>query len=177
MDRTEEVYEFRPIGEGPFLRYANGEWIHDDGEYDLAFVSTSRARAYGVQMPYYKNILWKLCIGMNWSANVRKHPKGNAWHYQLKPRCRSWGKPWDRDKSPNEIAYRSAMHKTYDIHSCANGSGPEFEVGDEYIRSGKIRVAGTKAAVAWPKIFKCMHCGDVDYLAIDPRFKKTKEPA
>lgn len=35
------IYEFRPDPErfkGKVLRYSNGDWKVDDGEYDLAFI-------------------------------------------------------------------------------------------------------------------------------------------
>jgi len=52
------VYEFRPHPDwsGPFLRYAEGAWIADDGEHDLAFAAPDNFMAYGVDLPYYENI-------------------------------------------------------------------------------------------------------------------------
>lgn len=50
-----ETIVFRPLTELPILRYANGQWLPDDGETpDLAFVSPDKPLAFYVNMPYVK---------------------------------------------------------------------------------------------------------------------------
>ena len=46
---------FEHKGQG-LLRYAEGKWIPDDGEPDIAFVEG--VFAYGVSLPYSTNVLW-----------------------------------------------------------------------------------------------------------------------
>jgi len=41
-----ETYLFRPLeGSGPWLRYAGGLWLPDDGEFDLLQGARRQARA------------------------------------------------------------------------------------------------------------------------------------
>jgi len=161
-----QTYEFRPIKQYmDCLRYADGNWIPDDGEYDLAFVGKDDGFPMGIyfHLPYYTNIIWSWCKKGNWRANVIKHPRGNAWHYMLRPGKKTWGNSWARDMHPNIIAENKAMDKCCSMYSCANGIGGEFEINDPYIKNGLVRNKETKEVLVFPKIFKCMYCGNIDW--------------
>lgn len=160
------VYEFRPIKVlEDCMRYNGGKFIPDDGKYDLAFFGRHMGE-YGypealyVEISYSPNILWSW-DGGNWARHEPKHPNGNAWHYMLREEETKWGKDWERHKHPNEIAGRKAMDACSTKYSCANGGGPEFHIGDSYIKAGLVRRVDTKEIVKFPKVFKCMYCGEI----------------
>lgn len=164
------VYEFRPTAKhslGTVLRYANGAWVPDDGEWDLAFVSYGMGAPLGlyVDVPYQRNILWK-GLTTSWQGHVAEHPNGNPWHYMLREGETTWGGPWHKDNHPNERAGREAMNKCCSINRCANGRGPKFEIGDPYIALGLLRNADTKQLVEQPRHLSCMYCGDAWALAL-----------
>lgn len=154
------VYEFRPLPEdiqyGDLYRYAGGKWIPDDGEYDLAF--SIRAMHYYVDLPFHKNIIWSW-VTKHWSSYEPKHPNGNAWHYALREGETEWGGAWNKEKHRNTIASRSSSTFTCKRMRCANGRGPEFKIGDPYIKAGLVRRADTKEVVVFPEKPKCMYCG------------------
>lgn len=154
------VYEFRPHPDwrGPFFRYADGAWLPDDGEHDLAFAAPDSCMAYSVDLPYYENILWGWYV-VHWSDHVREHPRGNAWHYALRDGATTWGDHWGRNGHPNTIACRAAMDYVASRRSCANGRGPEFHLYDPVISLGLLRVRDTKEVVVPPKEPVCMYCG------------------
>lgn len=160
------IYEFRPDkidGAKNLLRYNGGNWINDDGEYDLAFISKERGFTFYVQVPYQKNQAWSWCKNMIWTAFVNKHPRGNAWHYMSKDGGNDvWGN-WDRNNHPNEIAAREASNKCCEIFSYANGRSVEFNVSNETINSGLLRIVDTKEIIKPPKIFKCCYYGNHDW--------------
>lgn len=160
-----EVYEFRPLVLGRYLRYNSGKWTESDGsEFDLAFVGLSdTCMAWYFDIEHRENILWKWVLNGKWNAFVENHPRGNAWHYMLKSGTKDWGEQVRDNKHPNYIAGREAMDKCCSIYSCANGRGPEFEIGDEYISRGLLRNAETKRVVKFPKTFHCMYCGKHDW--------------
>lgn len=159
------VYEFRPlprhIGE-TLLRFADGQWIADDGEYDIAFVSYGLGPAFGlgIDLPYQKNIIWSGLTG-HWTARDHDHPRNNPWHYMLRDGETEWGGAWhERDVHPNMLARRKAMDHCCAINRCANGRGPRFEIGDPYIAAGLVRVRDTREVVTFPERPQCMYCGD-----------------
>lgn len=159
------TYEFRPLKAGGYLRYAEGLWIPDDGQYDLAFVNKDIGNPifYYVNMPYYDNLSWKWVAGGNWRAYIAKHPNGNAWHYMLhNPENKSWGKAWKRDFHPNVIASERGRNKCCELHyGGANGGGVEFNILDPYIGAGVVRIKATQEIVKPPKHFVCMYCGEI----------------
>lgn len=163
------VYEFRPLKEGNYKRYAGGQWIDDDGKYDLAFVELDRCMVYYVSVPYHKNIRWSWCTNGNWRAFVKNHPRGNAWHYMLVEGQAEWGGDWNRNCHPNEKAGREAMSFCSSRKSCANGRGAEFHINDPYIKAGLLREIKTKKKVKFPKIFNCMYCGELDWQKIEAK--------
>lgn len=157
------IYEFRPLELLiDMMRYDNGEWVEDDGEYDLAFIGRNPKRGYPealyVRVPYRPNILWSW-HGGNWGRHEPRHPNGNAWHYMLREGETKWGMSWKRDRHPNEIASKEGKNRCADKYGCANSSGPEFHVGDEYIKRGLLRELETKKIITFPKVFDCMYCG------------------
>lgn len=157
------VYEFKLLPEdrvGEVRRYANGKWIFDDGEFDLAFATTD-SMCYYVSLPYKKNILWSWAKDGNWRAYVDKHPDGNAWHYFLRDGKTECNESWDRDKHPNIIASNSGMGFVLSRQSCANGRGIDFHIGNKYILRGLVREKDTKKIVTFPEEFNCMYCGNL----------------
>ena len=163
MTRIKTVFEFRPITEGKYLRYAEGDWVADDGEYDLAFVDLDSPSAYSINMPFYENILWSWCKQGKWMAKVSKHPNLNAWHYMTVDDKKTWGKWGDKDRHLNEIAHRSAMNKCCELHRCANGRSVDFQIGDKSIEMGLVRDSATKEVLTFPNAFICMYCGEHDW--------------
>ena len=160
--RIKTVYEFRPLYEGKMLRYNGGDWIPDDGEYDLAFIRLDSPVWYGVQMPYQSNILWSWCKGMNWRAYVRGHPDGNAWHYMTTDN-KPWEGRWDRDKHINELANNSARDKCSEMNRCANGRFAEFNVLNDIVLAGQLREIETKKMIMPPNTFNCCYCGQISW--------------
>ncbi len=157
------VYEFRPLPQharGTVLRYAEGEWLPDDGEWDIAFVNYGAGvpRGLGVDLPYQRNIIWS-GLTSHWSARHVDHPRLNPWHYMLRDGETEWGGPWGRDTHPNKRAYEKAMSHCCSINRCANGSGPEFKIGDPYIAAGLLRERDTKRVATFPERLICMFCG------------------
>lgn len=156
------VYEFRPLPRdikehgGELYRYAGGKWVLDDGEYDLAF--SIGVMHYYVDLPYHKNILWSW-VTRHWGDYEPKHPQGNAWHYALRDGETTWGTSWAMGRHPNTIASCSSADFTCKQKSCANGAGPEFRIGDPYIKAGLVRRADTKEVVVFPENPVCMYCG------------------
>lgn len=159
------VFEFRPDKFNKsieWLRWNNGNPIKDDGQYDLAFIANGKPFFIYVEMPYHDNILWKWCKGMRWRGSVNQHPDGNPWHYMLKENNGSWdtGERWDRNKHPNEIAGNKAREFVAKRNGCANGIPVEFNVLDETINAGLLRIVGVEQPIVPPKIFRCMYCGE-----------------
>ena len=160
------VYEFRPIlhrNYGEMFRHNEGEWIIDDGEYDIAFSQPDDCMAYGFQVPSRPNILWSWIKNGNWGASVEGHPGNNAWHYMLRDNETKWGDCWNKRLHPNYIAFEKAMDFTCSRSRCANGRGPEFHISDPYIDEGLLRLQETKEIVKYPKIFDCMYCGKINW--------------
>jgi hypothetical protein len=169
----QDVYELRPPEEffqGEVRRYADGEWLPDDGEYDVAFIGmangveggTSRTFTYPCCLyydpPYYKNIIWSW-LTTPWRGHIAAHPRGNAWHISLRPGTVEWGESAGRDNHPNYIAGRNGMDKMSAEHSCANGRHAEFRAGNVIIEGGLLRRVSDKAIVTLPDAPNCMYCG------------------
>ncbi|KKM01326.1 hypothetical protein LCGC14_1795510 [marine sediment metagenome] len=160
------VYEFRPIikhNDGNFFRYNDGEWIIDDGEYDIAFAHPSDCMAYGFYVPSRPGIIWSWTKNGKWGAIVEGHPRGNAWHYMLRSGETVWGKCWNKYRHLNYMAKEKAMSFVCSKKGCANGAGPEFHINDPYIEKGLLRLRETKEVVKFPDIFNCMYCGDINW--------------
>ena len=160
------VYEFRPMianKYGDVFRYNGGDWIIDDGEYDIAFAHPSDCMAYGFSVPSRENIIWSWTLDGNWRAHIEEHPEGNAWHYMLREGETKWGECWQKYRHLNHIALRKAMDYTSSRRGCANGTGPEFHINDPYIAKGLLRLRETQETVEFPRIFNCMYCGKIDW--------------
>jgi len=150
------VYEFRPLPTiKPLLRYAGGEWIPDDGEYDLAFITNNFC--FYIDLPYQKNILWSWCKDGDWRAYVKAHPRGNAWHYMLREGTKEWAGDWGRHRHPNTRAGDSGMSKACNMYGCSNGRGVHFHIGDETIAAGLVRERDSKKILTFPDKFICMY--------------------
>ena len=161
------VYEFRlPVDEykGDLFRYADGKWIPDDGEYDLAFIGRGQQgapMAWGIDMPDRQNILWSWCRDGNWGEHEPLHLDGNPWHYMLRDGETDWDGDgrWSRERHPNNIAYEAAMRECSKRHSCANGRGPDFDIHDQFISASLVRERDTKIILRPPENLVCMYCG------------------
>lgn len=169
---TDNIFEFRPLpkqAEG-LLRYAEGKWINDDGEFDIAFASGIKYRGapYGIylKMPSHKNLLWSYVYHGQWRDEIEEHPGGNAWHYMTTD-GKEWKGSWKESIHPNVIARKKAVNKCAEIHRYANGTGPEFQINDPYIRAGLVRIKGTEEIVKFPEIFDCCYCGKIDWKYIE----------
>lgn len=159
------VYEFRPLPDyfrGEFRRYADGEWIADDGEHDIAFISNWGAPICLYFEPSYQRNIIAQWVDGHWSAHERRHPRGNAWHYALRPGCADWGGDWGRQKHANYIVSRHGMDKLCKESRCANGRSVEpTQMTDPHILAGLVRNRESKAILVLPHEPVCMFCGDV----------------
>lgn len=156
------VYEFRPLPSVlrpgfETYRFADGQWIEDDGEYDLAFVNHNVC--WMVDLPYQRNIVWSWIDG-HWTGNEPRHPRMNPWHYMLRDGETEWGGPWDRDQHPNVAAGRSGMSWACAKYRCANGRSVKFHLGDKHIAAGLVRERDGKCVLTFPPKLRCMYCGD-----------------
>lgn len=164
------VYEFRPLPDyfrGPFRRYANGAWIEDDGEYDVAFVSDGLGApiCLYVEHAYQKNIIssW---VDEHWSAIEPRHPRGNAWHYALADGETEWGGEYGRGNHENERAGRKGMDYLCSKYRCANGRTVSIANAlDPHVAAGLVRDRETKETFS-PPLGRCMYCGDSNQEAI-----------
>lgn len=166
--RLAKVYEFRPLaGElcGPVRRYANGAWLEDDGEYDLAFISGGYGPPVCLMFEpgYQKNIIYSW-LTTSWTATVKKHEDGNPWHYALAAGETSWGGGWNRDNHPNAKAGREGMSYLSKEQGCANGRHVEFRNQDKHIMAGLVRDRETKEIFHFATDMKCHLCGTVPTL-------------
>lgn len=158
------IYEFRPLiknvgMEGQIYRYADGKWIKDDGEYDLAFASIDGfPTCLYVSVPWRKNILWSW-VTEHWQDYEPKHPNGNAWHYMLRDGEKKWGGDWGRYNHPNEKAGREGMDWVCGQCGCSNGDHVEFNLKDQHILAGLVREKETKKILTIPEHPICMYCG------------------
>ena len=169
----QDTYELRPTGgffRGGVRRYGNGEWLPDDGQWDLAFIGMANAKEDGTgnaysypcclmyDPPYHKNIIWSW-LTTPWRGHITEHPRGNPWHYSLRPGTTGWGKSAGRDNHPNYIAGRKGMSKMSSEHSCSNGRHAEFRAGNDIIEAGLLRRVTDQAVVVVPDKPGCMYCG------------------
>lgn len=168
------VYEFRPLPgffRGAFRRYADGAWIEDDGEYDLAFIGMANSEAgwtYSCCLyfdpPYQKNIV---CSWRGGPGNVGQvlHPDQNPWHYALRRNAKRWGGDWGRDAHPNRRAGSIGMSKMSSENGCSSGRHVEMRAGDPHIAAGLLRERDSKLVFTWPKSMTCMYCGEAPTLS------------
>ncbi len=168
-ERTFELRPLEPLTQ--CYRYNGGNWIPDDGEYDLAFLGFDSS---GFPVCVYLDIDGDKNIQWHWTKNgisgnhVAEHPNGSCWHYMLFPGKTDFDDGFDTFYNhPNNLAHDSAssVHSELLKNGCLNGRGPDFYIGDDYIKAGLLRDANTKEVIKFPKIFKCMDCGDHDWFA------------
>ncbi len=157
------VFEFRPLPNsfrGEVHRFAGGEWIPDDGEYDLAFAAVGWAEntCLYVSLPYQRNIICSWLTG-HWTSHVAEHPHdGNPWHYALRDGAHKWGGDWGRDRHPNTLAGDRGMSFVSSKRGCANGRHVEFRADDRHIAAGLLRDRETKEIFSFPDNMQCMYC-------------------
>lgn len=147
------------------LRYAGGQWIPDDGEYDLAFAHG--VFALYVSLPDYSNVIWSwrdMELTKSWlPERLHKYAK---WHHcytvDNSPFSRDYH--WDNSQHPNEIASESAMHKVSSMHDCANGRGAylvsESPGETPWLKEKRILIQSTMQPVLIPENPICYLCLD-----------------
>jgi len=153
------VYEFRPLGIYPDLERwdeVNQKWIPDDGEWGIYFASKQEQVHWHIFMPYHVPFGWQWCDEDQWARNASlkypKHPRGNAWHYEV-----NWD--WKRTEwkqrylHPNEAVTKNRPSQ------CGNGWGPDlFHIHDPYIQKGLVRRQDTKEVLVPPTKCYCALC-------------------
>lgn len=144
----------------PLLRYADGKWIPDDGEYDLAFVQG--VMAYYVELPYYTNHIhsWHdMELTKKYLQDyLKKH--ANGWHTVTDNNLDTDDFEWaEREAHQNYIAGRSAMDKSCEMNGCANGNSISL-TGDFWGNKDKptIYVLRTMQPVKFPENPVCHKC-------------------
>jgi hypothetical protein len=164
MELLHPVYEFRPLPDAfprrwdqDVLRFADGQWLPDDGEHDIAFVSD--VFCLMVELPYQRNILWSWTTG-HWSSFEAKHPRGNAWHHMLRDGEAEWGGDWGRALHQNRKAGDAGMNRQCGIHHSATGLHVRFQLDDKHIAAGMVRERDSKRVLTFPAKPCCMYCGD-----------------
>lgn len=161
MSALVPVYEFRPLpGEfrsgAEVRRFADGQWLADDGEHDLAFIADGLCLM--VEPSYQRNITWSW-LTTRWTGFQAKHPNGNPWHYALREGETKWGGDWGRDNHPNAKAGRAGMSKMCSERGAASGVHVEFHLNDRHIKAGLVRERDTKKLLTFPDKPLCMYCG------------------
>ncbi len=164
----QNVYELRPpdgFFRGRFRRYANGQWLPDDGEWDMAFIGDAVSSEGGgypcclyYDPPYYQDLIWSW-LTTPWTAAYPPHPRANPWHYSLRPGASDRGGSASKDRHVNRIAGDKGMSKIAGERSCANGRHAEFKVGNSIIKAGLFRRLRDKVIVTFPDDPECMYCG------------------
>lgn len=165
------------MGDLPLLRYADGKWIPDDGEYDLAFVKG--VFAYGISLPQHSNLLWAWQdreATLKWFNSKALQRIAYDWHYYTvnSEKLIDWE---ERDEHPNEIAYRSAMDKCCSINSCANGRTIDLFHSDNH-NQNIAYVKGTMEPIIKPNepiCYKCLNNGKLHILETMERYKDNLE--
>lgn len=147
------------------LRYAQGQWIPDDGAYDLAFAYG--VFAYGINLPDYTNIIWSwydIGLTLSWLPE-RLHEYASGHHlYTIGNTPFNQDYHWDNSQHPNEVAFKSAMDKVCSIHHCANGRGAHLtsERKDDvpWLREKRVLIQSTMQPVLIPENPICYLCLD-----------------
>jgi len=151
----EKTYIFRPVlRRSEYLnecyRYANGRWIEDDGEFDLAFIGINKlgvSFAFYVELPYYRNLLWTF-------RECKEEEHDIEWHYMIKgEKLEDW---WEYDH-PNVKAKYEASDEGLRRWGCANGRMVEFMIGDPHIALEVLRTIDGEVA-QFPSHFYCNKC-------------------
>lgn len=164
-----ETFIFRPLKEHHgMLRYADGSWIPDDGQPDLAFIyrDTHPVVEY-VRVPYYTNLLWQ------WNEIIDHRGK---WHY-----CTTDNEHWDafyfdeRKQHPNEVASDSGMSKCCDMFGCANGESISIIEDNDYIKQGRLIIKSTGEPVRKPDNPVCFLCLNNEYGHRLQKLQRQKE--
>lgn len=171
-----ETFVFRPLQTTHYtLRYADGQWLPDDGEtFDLAFID--EGLALYVHLPNYSNLLWSWtnkAQTRQWLPEHLKQFNNQNWHYMtidntpLDDEYSRFKFPND-DTHPNAIAGRSAIDKCCQLFNCASGHGPNlidatkddgrYIKSDDYISRGLLRIQRTNEPIVIPHKLTCYLC-------------------
>jgi hypothetical protein len=163
-----ETIVFRPIYKGRMIRYAEGKWIDDDGQPDLAFVSLGDGPpfAFGLSLPSSTNVLW------TWRDRelTQKLVTGDlqeyidyGWHTQTVDNSTDdIDFPYnERKQHPNQIAHDAAMNKCCELFHIGNGRGPSLTHQDDespYWDSGMMWIQRTMEQLRKPENPVCHLC-------------------
>ena len=169
-----ETIVFRPIFKGSMLRYAEGQWLRDDGHTpDLAFVSLENGPpfAFGITIPSSANVIWtwrdieltRQLVGKDLEQYI-----DYGWHTQTVDNAEDLiGFSWDEQrKHPNQVAHDAAMDKCCELFSCANGRGPSLtyqEDLDPYWDNGLLWIQRTMQPLTKPTDLVCYLCANDGY--------------
>ena len=162
-----ETYLFRPLeGSGPWLRYADGLWLPDDGEFDLAFVNADQPIALGVSLPSYEGVewVWRDLAATRAAIGVDEDARVDAWHTQVRDPAEGAGNhvPFHghiEQSHPNVQAFRAAMDKSCEMYHCASGLGPHFVLGNPWITAGLVRTFAGET-IREPEAPACFLCAN-----------------
>lgn len=158
------AFEFRPLPgffKQPPLRYAEGRWIEDDGEYDTCFIGSWGGENYSLYFnpPYQRNIVLSW-LTTHWTQRVVGHPRnGNPWHYALREGATECGGDWGAYNHPNRRAGDAGMSKVASQFGCANGRHIELKPNDPHIAAGLLRNRESKEVFRFADGLTCMYCG------------------
>jgi hypothetical protein len=144
------------------LRYADGQWLPYNGEYDIAFAHG--VFAYYVSLPDYSNIIWSwrdLALTRSYLPKYL-HKYAKAHHIYTTDNLPMHS--WDNSQHPNEIAGKLAMDKVSSIHGVANGRGSYLcsESPNEipWLKGKHVLIQSTMQPVIIPENPICYLCLD-----------------
>lgn len=147
------------------LRYADGQWIPDDGEYDLAFVRG--VIALGMHLPDFPNVIWSwndIELTHCWLPDkLHKYARGHHF-FTVDNSPFSQDYHWDKSQHPNAIAMKSALDKACSMHGCGNGRGAyltsEGKRDEPWLSEKRILIQSTMQPVLIPENPICYLCLD-----------------
>jgi hypothetical protein len=155
----------------PFYRYAEGKWIPDDGEYDVAF-----GCLIGAPVALYFTHSGKKNVVCQWRSRIHKnnikHPgkdiwiKGHKdpWHYILDNGSKVPDTGYNaNDGNLNSQAGRNAMDHVFSEGHCCNGRSITFDPFDRHIAAGLVRDRETKEVLTFTPEMKCIYCDESPY--------------
>jgi len=156
---TTDHYDHQTQG---LLRYANGKWIPDDGEYDLAFAHG--VFAHYVSLPDYSNVIWTWRDINLTRSYLPEYLHKYAQSHHIYTSDNQPMRHWDKSQHPNARAGKSAMDKVRAIHHVANGRGAylcsESPSEIPWLNEKRMLVQSTMKPVLIPENPICYLCLD-----------------
>ncbi len=159
---TTNKYEHARQG---LFRYADGQWLPDDGEYDLAFAQG--VFALGVTLPDYSNSVWgwfDMGLTKSWlPEQLHKYARGHH-SCTINNTPLSQDYHWENSHHPNKVAMKSAMDKVCSLCGCANGRGAyltsEHKDSVPWLAEKQVLIQSTMQPVLIPENPACYLCLD-----------------